>query len=81
MKCAECVNECKAEGGLCAPMDYQSFQVMKETGIRMSFVAKHRTRRHSRIMDGGFWRCAHGHDPVEANPADAMRAAGVKPML
>ena len=81
MKCAECVNECKAEGGLCAPMDFESIQAMKEVGIPVRTVGKHRTRKHSRVLVGGFWRCAHGHDPVEARPDEAMRAAGVKPML
>ena len=42
MKCAECVNECKAEGGLCTPMDYRIASGYE--GNRDSHVLRRQTR-------------------------------------
>ena len=44
-------------------------------------MEEHRLTQHVMTLIGGYYRCpASTHDPVEAKPADAMRAAGMRPV-
>ena len=78
MKCQPCVQECKAEGGLCSPKDPDHRSYYEEWMYEQD--AEHRRVAHVMVLTGGSYRCGMGH-VVEAHPSEAMRAAGQQPML
>ena len=77
MNCEQCVKECKEQGGLCNPPTTE--EMASGETMLWELSAEHRQISHVMHLTGGFYRCLNlnaGHPPVEANPADAMRAAG-----
>ena len=79
MNCEQCVKECKAEGGKCNPLTGEEWSWYEPWMIED--VAHHKHAAHAMVLfSSGFHRCEKGHK-VEAHPADAMRAAGMEPML
>ena len=82
MKCPQCVKECKERGGLCQPPTFESREAAKDMGIDDDKAyALHKQVEHVMELNIGIWKCPQGHPSVEANPVDAMRAAGMEPML
>ena len=80
MNCEQCVKECKAEGGKCLPLTGE--QWARYGPGMLGYVAQHRRTGHSMHLTGGFYHCLNtGHPQVEAQGADAMRAAGMEPLL
>lgn len=77
MKCETCIQECKAEGGMCAPLDPDRVHWCEDWMYQAE--ADHKHDAHLMTLHGALWECDKGHD-VEATPQDTMRAAGV-PML
>ena len=81
MNCPGCVAACKAEGGICNPLTAADLLDPELGRIAAEAQAGHRLA-HLMPLGGGFHRCPVGeHGLIEAHPADAMRAAGMKPML
>ena len=78
MKCQECVQACKEEGGMCAPLTSEERSWYEPWMFRMD--SEHKRTAHAMALTGGIYHCDRGHR-VEAHPADAMRAAGMEPML
>ena len=78
MKCEPCVKECKEQGQLCSPKDPDHASYYEQWMYEQD--DEHRRVAHAMVLTGGMYRCDKGHK-VEANPADAMRAAGQQPML
>ena len=77
MNCEQCVKECKEQGGVCAPPNEMDRFVARDMGFDADEAyTLHQQIGHVMPLEGGFYRCGHGHTAVEANPADAMRAAG-----
>ena len=95
MRCPECVKECKAEGGICegggvfvcpcgnCGCGYKAAEDCHcdEPCWINPDIEQHVAAKHTMALVGGHYRCDKGHDPIEANPVDAMRAAGLEPML
>ena len=82
MTCEQCVKECKEEGGKCNPLTGEDWAGYEQWMI--DDVATHKRTAHVMHLTGGFYRCLNlnaGHPPVEANPADAMRAAGMERLI
>ena len=80
MNCQACVQECKEQGYLCAPRDPDHGHYYEEW--MYDAEAEHKRTAHVAPLVDGFYRCPVGiHEPVEAHPADAMRAAGQEPLL
>ena len=76
MKCKECVQECKDAGGFCNPVSSEEDQMLAEV------ITSHRLGVHVMPVIGGSYRCPKGlHPLVEAHGADAMRAAGMEPII
>ena len=81
MRCRECVKECKERGDLCAPPDPESLFDPTIRDLENTVGRDHRESAHlMRLVDGSY-HCGKGHLSVEAPPVDAMRAAGMEPML
>ena len=80
MKCKTCVADCKAEGGLCIPPQGEEKLAPEIMEAWAEVGPDHARRWHNMDLVGGFWECAKGHR-VEAHPVDAMRAAGITPLL
>ena len=84
MKCPQCVKECKASGGFCNPPTFEERQGAKDDGYDADEAFDlHKQVEHVMELNIGIWKCpqGQGHPSVEANPVDAMRAAGMEPML
>ena len=84
MNCQKCVAECEKQGGLCGIIDRETFEGLKNAGWKDNEIGgrvkTHRELEHTMAIRGHAWVCPKGHK-VEAAPADAMRAAGMEPML
>ena len=80
MNCQECVKECVED---C--LTEERFLHKAVPGFKREQQEKleeHRATAHVSPLTDGFYRYPLGiHAPVEAHPADAMRAAGQEPML
>ena len=83
MNCQKCVGECEKQGGLCGIIGRDEREGLHDMGMKDSdidaHVKEHRAS-HTMAIQGHAWVCLKGHR-VEAAPADAMRAAGMEPML
>ena len=79
MKCKKCVEECQGEGGLCSPPPEDHADYYQQWMYDQD--AEHQNIAHRMILIDGFYRCLEGHRRVEAPPAEAMRAAGIPPLL
>ena len=80
MKCPKCIEECKEQGQDCAPLDGDEVQWYEQW--MWDVMEEHRLTQHVMTLIGGFYRCPTSkHESVEAKPAEAMRAAGMRPML
>ena len=80
MNCEACRDCCVADGGLCNPMTAEERQAHpSEVAAGLEAQAEH-DMAHAMWLEGAMWRCDRGHK-VEAAPDEAMRAAGVEPML
>ena len=77
MKCDACATECQTDGGLCSPRtaDDQWWEPWMVKAWN-----EHQREAHPMTLSDGFHRCEKGHR-VEASPVDAMRAAGIPPLL
>ena len=80
MKCETCVAKCKSEGGLCVPPQGEETMAPEIMEAWAKMGPDHELRFHYMQISEGFWYCQKGHR-VEAHPVDAMRAAGVEPLL
>ena len=80
MNCEQCVKDCRDDGQTCAPRDPDHVHWYEQWMYDVE--DEHVLTAHVSTLIGGFYRCPAGkHDPVEAKPAEAMRAAGMRPML
>lgn len=81
INCRECVKECKEQGGMCWPPTFEECLGAQDDGYDANEAFDlHKLVAHVMTIVGGHHRCEKGHR-VEAHPADAMRAAGMEPML
>ena len=80
MNCQECVKECKAAGGMCNPPDAEERLWYEQW--QYDAVAEHKRAAHVMELARYDYRCPAGqHEPVEAHPAEIMRAAGMELLL
>lgn len=79
MKCPACIQACKDEGGLCLPLTAEDLAWYEDWMIKEA--KRHKREEHAMTLQDGFYRCKHGHEPIEAPPVEAMREAGIKPLF
>ena len=72
-----CVEECKAEGGLCTPLTEDEVGRpgdMSRSEVQ-TYIADHRKNAHRSYIVGALWSCAEGHQK-EASGVEVMEHAG-----
>ena len=83
LTCAECVTECRQQGGLCNPSLPEEREALREMGISESDEASARkTCANSHLMTvvGAQYVCGQDHR-LEATGTAVMEASGAKRLL
>ena len=75
--CKTCINECKDDGGQCAPLTAEEWVHFEDTQIDpILSLEEHCNSAHPATLRDAVIHCPRGHRS-EANPVEAMRAAGI----
>ena len=75
--CKTCIRECREDGGACLPATQEELLGWQQDGIDYKALVKdHRQDAHPATLRDAVIHCPRGHRS-EANPVEAMRAAGV----